>query len=227
MKPLNQAELPLTLVQDLGMEYSTSKSTTRKRFAIFICPSCGKEFRTAVPRVKNKTTTQCESCGNTKHSLSNTKAYKQWESMIYRCNNPKSKQYPRYGGRGITVYEEWQNDILSYYEYIKTLPNYGKEGWSLDRINNNGNYEPGNIRWASNTTQSNNSTLGVHGKSKYKGVTWNKRSELWMVRLMVDGERILIGYYEDELDAARAYDNYIISIKLKDKIKNKDLYNEL
>ena len=76
-----------------------------------------------------------------------------WQAMKQRCNNPKSKDYKNYGGRGITVCEEWSNSFESFYSYVSVLPHYGEEGFSLDRINNDGNYEPGNVRWATRKEQ--------------------------------------------------------------------------
>ena len=74
-------------------------------------------------------------------------------SMIQRCENPKRQQYSRYGGRGIKVCEEWHN-----YENFRkwALENGWKEGYSIDRINVNGNYEPSNCRWTTPTEQANN-----------------------------------------------------------------------
>ena len=88
-------------------------------------------------------------------------------SMIQRCENPKRQQYSRYGGRGIKVCEEWHN-----YENFRkwALENGYKHPLKLDRIDNNGNYEPSNCRWVTNTencrNKSNNITLVYEGKEK-------------------------------------------------------------
>ena len=76
--------------------------------------------------------------------------------MKNRCFNPKSLKYKDYGGRGITVCEEWRNDFIKYYEYVSKLPHFNEKGYSIDRINDNGNYEPGNVRWATAKEQANN-----------------------------------------------------------------------
>lgn len=88
-------------------------------------------------------------------------------SMIQRCENPKRQQYSRYGGRGIKVCEEWHN-----YEIFRkwALENGYKHPLKLDRIDNNGNYEPSNCRWVTNTencrNKSNNITLVYEGEEK-------------------------------------------------------------
>ncbi len=80
--------------------------------------------------------------------------YKRWQSMRERCNNPNADSYPRYGGRGISVAPEWDKaggyePFLSFLETLGPKP----EGHTLDRIDNDGNYEPGNLRWASGKEQ--------------------------------------------------------------------------
>ena len=87
------------------------------------------------------------------HGMTNTRAFKTWSGIKNRCFNEKAHGFCRYGGRGITMCKEWKNDFLSFYEYVSKLPNAFETGYSLDRINNDGNYEPCNVRWATNTEQ--------------------------------------------------------------------------
>lgn len=87
------------------------------------------------------------------HNQSKSLIYDVWGSMKRRCFSINSKAYKNYGGRGITVCEEWKNNFQSFYDYVSKLPHYGEKGYSLDRINNDGNYEPGNVRWATRSEQ--------------------------------------------------------------------------
>jgi len=75
--------------------------------------------------------------------------------MKSRCYNIRTEQYKNWGGRGITVCDEWRakDGFKAFHLYIGDRP---EKGYSLDRIDNNGNYEPGNIRWATAKEQSNN-----------------------------------------------------------------------
>ena len=103
-------------------------------------------------------------CGHTKQSgVSNTKIYKVWRNMKQRCFYEKDKSYKDYGSRGITVCDEWKNDFQAFYDYVSKLPHFGEKGYSLDRINNNGNYEPNNVRWATAYEQTHNRRKNIAG----------------------------------------------------------------
>lgn len=83
------------------------------------------------------------------HGKTETSEYERWASMKQRCNNPKHKMYSYYGGRGITVCESWNESFEAFLSDMGEAP----PGMSLDRMDNDGNYEPGNCRWATATTQ--------------------------------------------------------------------------
>jgi hypothetical protein len=87
------------------------------------------------------------------HGLSKSPAYCSWQDMKTRCYNPRRDKYLRYGGRGIRVCDRWLH-------FVNFLEDMGERppGHTLDRIDNDGNYEPGNCRWATPTVQSNNNS---------------------------------------------------------------------
>lgn len=129
--------------------------------------------------------------------------YNTWRSMKYRCYNKKDKEYFRYGARGITVYAPWISSFKLFFEYIGKKPT---KNHSIDRINTNGNYEPGNVRWADATTQNRNRNGQVNTSSKYKGVTLRDRAKKsWESRIRVDGILIHLGTFKTEKEAAIAY----------------------
>ena len=76
-----------------------------------------------------------------------------WVSMKQRCTNPKKREYEHYGGRGIKVCDEWMRSFLAFFAYVGPRPSAKH---SLDRIDVNGNYEPGNVRWATQQEQVDN-----------------------------------------------------------------------
>jgi hypothetical protein len=95
-----------------------------------------------------------------KHGMFGTPEYRAWNGIKSRCFNQKDSKYHNYGGRGITVHKEWADSFTAFFAYVGFRPH---EGMSLDRIDTNGNYEPGNVRWATTIQQANNKrcTLNV------------------------------------------------------------------
>jgi hypothetical protein len=95
-----------------------------------------------------------------KHGLSYTPEYRAWQTMRLRCTDPSNPAYPDYGGRGISVCERWMDSPEAFISDMGTKPS---QEYEIDRINNHGNYEPGNCRW---TTRKENCR--------------NRRSTIWV-----------------------------------------------
>jgi hypothetical protein len=104
-----------------------------------------------------------------------TPEYAAWGSMLNRCYSAKSQFFKHYGGRGITVCDAWRN---SYESFLSDVGRRPSSDHSLDRIDNNGNYEPGNVRWATHIEQHRNRrnsvVLEFHGE-KLTLVEWAER----------------------------------------------------
>lgn len=135
---------------------------------------CGKECFARTDHLLNGT---AKSCGCMQHRRSvmkhggaiykHRKLYKAWYTIKQRCENPNRQKYPIYGGRGIIVCDEWQ-DPNAFIEWA--LNNGYKEGLQIDRINNDGNYEPQNCRWVTSKencrNRRSNVLLTIGGKKK-------------------------------------------------------------
>lgn len=100
------------------------------------------------------------------HGRSRTRLYKVWTSMKRRCTAPKDSQYHLYGGRGITVCPEWMASFEAFAADVGERP---QAGMSLDRIDNEKGYMPGNVRWATGSQQLSNTRRTIH--VTYKGET--------------------------------------------------------
>ena len=134
---------------------------TKNGHTYWLCKcDCGNLHIATSCNLKRKNVLSCgcvkREGNNVKHRRSNTLIYNCWLNMKTRCYNVKSKDYKNYGGRGITVCDEWRNSFNKFYEYVSKLPHFEEQGYSIDRINVNGNYEPGNVRWATAKEQANN-----------------------------------------------------------------------
>lgn len=133
----------------------------------------------------NLTCNRIKSCGcmkkellikrNSTHNQRNTHLYEVWKSIKQRCKNPQSYAYKNYGGRGITICKEWNNDFKAFSDwsyangYTTENRTSEKTKLTIDRINNDGNYEPSNCRWVTRSHQCknkrNNKVILYHGKS--------------------------------------------------------------
>lgn len=101
------------------------------------------------------------------HGTTKNRLYRIWANMKSRCYNPKASRFEHYGGKGVIVCEEWRNSFQAFHDWA--MSHGYADNLSIDRIDVNGNYEPGNCRWEQPKGQSN--SLSVNRKITFNGIT--------------------------------------------------------
>jgi hypothetical protein len=201
-------------LEDLGMHYLTENSKKKVRYGLYNCGYCGKEFKGNTYDIKRNKQKSCGCLRGIPHHLSKHKLYHTWANMVGRCTNPNKGSYATYGARGITICEEW----LDVKKFIEWADSTYIEGMTLDRIDNDGNYEPSNCRWATNTEQTINQRRRYNNTSGYVGVCWSKVKGKWVSRIQMAGKDKWIGSFKTLEEAVQARDQYIIDNNLPHKL---------
>lgn len=127
---------------------------------------CGSSVNVSAGHLRSGNTTSCgcyrkevSTSVNTKHGQCRkrakivTKEYRAWTHMIGRCHTPTDRAYARYGGRGITVCDEWRSSFQAFFDHVGKAPS---SRHTIDRVDNSGGYMPGNVRWATYSEQNRN-----------------------------------------------------------------------
>lgn len=216
---------PGQIIGDHGVTYVSEAEwrqyrTKKLRMITFKC-RCGKLFVSTATKVKTGHTTSCGCYRDMKvsevniiHGMSNHWLRFKWSSIKGRIFNPHVKVYKNYGGRGITMFPPWIHDFVAFHNYVITLPDCGKAGYSLDRIDNNGNYEPGNLRWTTMNVQTRNRRKLPANTSGYVGVSYDTHHEQWLSYIYDRRKRITLYRGKSKKDAINRREEYIIRNQL-------------
>jgi len=164
-----------------------------------IC-KCGNNKLVKSGNLKNNKTKSC-GCLYKSRSKHNGNTYKHkkeyaiWNSMINRCYNKNNKDYKNYGGKGIKVCDRWKNNFSNFFNDMGLKP----ESMSLDRINNNGNYEPENCKWSTYIEQASNRSNNrkVPGVKKRK----TKYGYTYTIEMNLKGKFLYLGSTKDFFEA--------------------------
>lgn len=174
---------------------------------------CGNETVVSGGHLRGLKTKSCgcsrKETKNFTHKMTGSRLYNVWQAMKSRCYYEKSEMFKHYGGRGITVCDEWKNSFISFYDWsIKNGydENAERGQCTIDRIDVNGNYEPNNCRWATIKQQANN-TRRNH-LIKYNGKT--QTVSQWANELGVEPDsifsRLQKGFTEEEALSLKVYE---------------------
>lgn len=174
-------------------------------YALCLC-DCKKEKLICLSSILSGRSKSC-GCrqGKYKHGMYKTKEYFIWSQMIQRCTNPKDKGYKYWGGRGISVCKRW----LSFANFYKDMGKKPKN-YSIDRINNDGNYCPSNCRWASRQDQAFNQrhALGI-SMERYIFCDNRKRQRKWHVVIDNSRHKYYSKYYKTKDEAIKDRNKHI------------------
>lgn len=148
-----------------------------------------------------------------KHVFSKTRLRQTWYDMKRRCYDTSRKRYEYYGGKGITVCEEWKNSFIAFRKWA--LSNGYQDGLQIDRIDSNGNYCPENCRWVTPHQNKMNKTSNT-GISRYKGVGLSHINQdgqkRWRAYIRFKGVRTHLGTFNSEEKAALAYNKKAVEL---------------
>lgn len=145
-----------------------------------------------------------------KHGGYGTKLHRIWQGMKRRCLSSTGDAFQKYASQGIRFCPEW--DSFEGFRSWAIESGY-RDGFTLDRRDSNGNYEPGNCRWATPVHQMQNRRKARRPKtsygstSRYKGVSWNAQIGRWVAQIKTPVKHFHLGLYDDEQAAAEAYDS--------------------
>ena len=203
--------------------------------ALFLC-DCGVLKEISVFRVKVGKTKSCGcyrkdvlSTLKTTHGMRGTPEYSSWRSIKGRCYSPSHISYKNYGVRGISVCEKWVNSFESFIEDMGLKPD---NSYSLERLNNEKDYSPQNCVWATPTDQVLNRRKQKNCTSIYRGVFFRKDRKTWTSRIsftkeeIMERQKLYIGSFESEIEAAKAYDSKVIELGIKRHINFPEDYKD-
>lgn len=161
---------------------------------------------------------------NHRHKLSGTRIYREWQGMKRRCLKPNDKAYNNYGGRSITICDEWLDKPDKFFEWA--FQNGYRDDLTIDRIDVNGNYEPSNCRWADIKTQCRNRRSNVYIDYKGKKITLIELSEITKLPYHTLSRRYHKGDRGDELirplKVSQHRGKHIDSVRLCDTVERRD-----
>jgi hypothetical protein len=157
------------------------------------------------------------------HGKTKTVEYRVWANMLNRCRDPGSENFANYGARGVSVCARW-------HDFECFLADMGKRPaprLSIERRDNDGNYEPGNCRWATRSEQGYNRRMHSNNKSGVTGVFWDTTRDKWVAWIQVAQQTKWVGAFDTITDAAKARAAAEIANNQYPRLEKSDVYTSL
>lgn len=213
----------------------TDERKDRKKIYLCDCDCGNKNIKIVGTRLYKG---QVKSCGcistenpaNLRHGhyVNHKVEFNAYKNMVGRCTKPHLKVFPSYGGRGIKVCDRW---LESFENFLEDMGERPSPVHSLDRVDNNGDYEKSNCRWATKVVQNHNKRHLGNKTNSIKGVSYSERDDLWIAFITINTQKIVLGYFKNEGDAAKARQEgelkYLPEVYGETKILNTELQDIL
>lgn len=212
---------PLNIGDVFGDLTVLEKAPSRGKSAFYTVQcSCGEVKDVDAGHLRNGSTKSCGCALETKrgsrrqeHGLSNSKEYKVWLGIVARTSHPYESTRKWYYDKGVKMSPEWRSSFSDFYEDMGPCP----DGYSIDRVEPDGDYCKENCRWASPPLQAINKGLFSNNKSGKSGVSFNSQSQKWIAKIYVNNLDIYLGIFESFDDAVKARED--AELKYRSHIK--------